>query len=105
MRLFSKQNTSPTQPNTPSGYTIRLLRVGTTVEAAGGGPILPALERAGIHPEFFCRNGICGTCKAHVIRGTPIHGDAVLTDDEKHRGDILICVSSATPGSTVVLDL
>jgi ferredoxin len=49
--------------------------------------------------------GICGTCEADVLSGTPDHRDSVLSRRERERGDtVMMCVSRSL-SSKLVLDL
>ncbi|MGE0629696.1 MAG: 2Fe-2S iron-sulfur cluster-binding protein [Hyphomicrobiaceae bacterium] len=35
----------------------------------GSGTLLELAERAGLAPDFNCRSGSCGTCKASINQG------------------------------------
>ncbi|MBN7303116.1 2Fe-2S iron-sulfur cluster binding domain-containing protein [Mycobacteroides abscessus subsp. bolletii] len=52
---------------------------------------------------YSCQQGFCKTCKVRVLAGTPEHRDTRLTDTERGRGDMLICVSRAE--ERLVIDL
>ncbi|MFC8448055.1 PDR/VanB family oxidoreductase [Kitasatospora sp. NPDC057223] len=60
-------------------------------------------QRPGL--PYSCRQGFCGTCRVHVLAGTPEHRDRRLTEDERAAGALLPCVSRAAEGETLVLDL
>jgi ferredoxin-NADP reductase len=80
-------------------------RSGVTVEVSGETSILEALEEADIPILSSCLEGICGTCEARVLEGTPDHRDSMLTDAERASGDkILTCVSRSR-SEKLVLDL
>ncbi|NYT87049.1 pyridoxamine 5'-phosphate oxidase family protein [Pollutimonas harenae] len=53
------------------------------------GTLLELAEARGLHPEFSCREGTCGTCRSKLIKGTVaylIEPTAKVDDDE-----VLIC--------------
>lgn len=80
-------------------------RSGVTVEVAEDVPILEALEDADIPIMSSCLEGICGTCAATVLEGTPDHRDSMLTEAERASGNkILTCVSRSR-SEKLVLDL
>jgi len=87
-------------------FSVRLESDGRTFVVPPGRSILQVLEAAGVEVDSFCRNGICGTCEQNLVSGEPEHRDSFLTDDERAAGRrIMICVSRAQPGETLVLDL
>ena len=66
--------------------------------------ILEVVREAGVVAESSCEEGICSTCKTRLIAGKADHRDEVLTNEEK-ASQIMICVSRAQPGETLILDL
>lgn len=80
-------------------------RSAVTVEVSGETTILEALEDADVPILSSCLEGICGTCEATVLEGTPDHRDSMLTDAERASGNkILTCVSRSC-SEKLVLDL
>ena len=80
-------------------------RSGVTVEVSEETSILEALEDADIPIMSSCLEGICGTCEATVLEGTPDHRDSMLTEAERASGNkILTCVSRSR-SEKLVLDL
>jgi ferredoxin len=76
-----------------------------TVEVSEDVSILDALEDADIPIMSSCLEGICGTCEATVLEGTPDHRDSMLTEAERNSGNkILTCVSRSR-SEKLVLDL
>lgn len=67
--------------------------------------ILEAALKQHVNLPYGCRNGACGSCKAHLIEGkfkygnTPITG---LTKEEEEAGYILLC--QALPQSDLVIE-
>ncbi|MFW0789858.1 2Fe-2S iron-sulfur cluster-binding protein [Gordonia sp. CPCC 205333] len=88
------------------GFQVVLARAGTEIEVSADSTVLEAVERAGIKPVSFCRNGMCGTCQTTVLGDTPIdHRDSFLNDSARE-SSLMICVSRAEyPGTTIELDL
>jgi ferredoxin-NADP reductase len=74
--------------------TVALRRSGIEVVAAGPGPLLAQLERAGQHPAFGCRMGICHSCRCRKLRGTVEDSMTGAVSSEPDQ-DIRLCVSLA----------
>lgn len=74
--------------------TVALIRTGVEVVASGPGPLLAQLERAGQHPAFGCRMGICRSCRCRKLRGTVENTATGVVSSEPDQ-DILLCVSLA----------
>jgi ferredoxin-NADP reductase len=98
---------APAEPSAEDLDTFQVVcqRSGVTVEVSGETTILEALEEADIPILSSCLEGICGTCEAKVLEGTPDHRDSMLTDAERASGNkILTCVSRSR-SEKLVLDL
>jgi ferredoxin-NADP reductase len=98
---------APAEPTAEALDTFQVVcqRSGVTVEVSDETSILEALEDADIPILSSCLEGICGTCEARVLEGTPDHRDSMLTDAERASGDkILTCVSRSC-SEKLVLDL
>lgn len=70
--------------------------------------LLAALQRAGVDIPYSCQQGFCGTCRTRVLScadGTVQHRDTLLTPPERDDGVMLPCVSRASRGTELVLDL
>jgi len=69
-----------------------------------GGSLLELAESRGLRPEFSCRGGSCGTCRARLISGQ-VHyplPPAEVPDD----GQVLICCAIPAQGAQpLVLDI
>ena len=63
--------------------------------------LLTFAEAQGLHPEFSCRAGVCGTCVSRAISGDVTHFEDPLED--LAAGELLLCCSR--PTSSLVLDL
>jgi ferredoxin-NADP reductase len=98
---------SPSEPAAEALETFQVVcqRSAVTVEVSGETSILEALEDADVPILSSCLEGICGTCEATVLEGTPDHRDSMLSDAEKACGNkILTCVSRSC-SEKLVLDL
>ena len=98
---------APAEPAAESLDTFHVVcqRSGVTVEVSGETSILEALEDADIPIMSSCLEGICGTCTATVVEGSPDHRDSMLTEAERASGNkILTCVSRSC-SEKLVLDL
>jgi ferredoxin-NADP reductase len=80
-------------------------RSGVTFEIASDQSILEVLEEAGIPILGSCYEGVCGTCEARVLGGTPDQRDSVLTDAEKAAGEVMLICVSRSRTERLVLDL
>lgn len=98
---------APAEPTNEALDTFQVVcqRSAVTVEVSGEMSILEALEDADVPILSSCLEGICGTCEAKVLEGTPDHRDSMLTDAERASGNkILTCVSRSC-SEKLVLDL
>ena len=90
---------------TSTGYDVELKKSCKTLHVPPGVSLLDSLLRAGLQPEFSCREGICGACETRLISGDVDHQDQILTKQEKAANkSMMICVSGCRSG-TLVLDL
>lgn len=92
-------------PSVDGGFTVRLARSGMALDVPKGKTILDTLLDNGVDVPYSCLEGVCGTCEARVLEGTPDHRDLVLTREEKaaNRSIMVCCSGSKSP--TLVLDL
>jgi ferredoxin-NADP reductase len=98
---------APAEPTAEALDTFQVVcqRSGVTVEVSDETTILEALEDADIPIMSSCLEGICGTCEATVVEGTPDHRDSMLSEAERKCGNkILTCVSRSC-SEKLVLDL
>lgn len=86
-------------------FEVECSRSGVTVRVPEGTTIFDAVDKAGVDVLGSCMEGICGTCEADVIEGTPDHRDSILTKADRERGDtIMLCVSRSL-SQKLVLDV
>ncbi|WP_273735355.1 PDR/VanB family oxidoreductase [Mycolicibacterium septicum] len=78
---------------------------GMTLDVGPEQSILEVLEEAGVFILGGCYGGVCGTCEARVLEGTPEHRDSVLDPAEQAANEVMmVCVSRCRSGR-LVLDL
>lgn len=87
-----------------NAFTVELARSGTIVDVAADETALTAIRRHRPHVAYSCQQGFCGTCVQQVVDGTVEHRDQLLTEAQRARGNMLICVSRCQ-GDRVTLDL
>jgi CDP-4-dehydro-6-deoxyglucose reductase len=86
--------------NTPTApYKISIKNIpGFSFEANPSETLLQAAERQGITLPVGCENGLCGTCKGHLVSGKISYGNQEiygLSPEEMEENQILFC--SAIP--------
>jgi ferredoxin-NADP reductase len=77
-------------------YRMHCAESDRTVPIAAGQSLLDAAEQGQIAIASLCRAGICGTCRVQVTDGDVRCDAASLDPDERARGYVLACVSTAT---------
>jgi len=80
-------------------------RSGITLGITADKSILETLEEADIPIMASCYEGVCGTCEARILEGTPDHRDSVLTEPEKAAGEVMLVCVSRSRTERLVLDL
>jgi ferredoxin-NADP reductase len=95
-RVHQERFVAPAARSAGAGgaVTVALLRTGVEVIASGPGPLLAQLERAGQHPVFGCRMGICHSCRCRKLRGTVEDSVTGVVSSEPDQ-EIRLCVSLA----------
>lgn len=87
-------------------FEVFLQRSGRRFAASNTRSLLDQIQEQGIQVDSSCRSGTCGTCVTRVVSGDLIHRDSCLYPEEQARGDqMALCVSTASTGSVLVLDL
>lgn len=87
------------------GYEIVLNRSGKVLDVPAGKTILDVLIEHKVNVPFSCSDGVCGTCETRVLEGRPDHRDAVLSDEERAAGDVIMVCCSGSKSARLVLDL
>jgi len=94
-----------TAPGTGSEVSVTLDGRQTSFRLASDGePVLDAVLRLRADAPYACKGGVCGTCRAKIVRGTVrMDQNYALEADEVQRGYVLTCQSHPS-GDEVVLD-
>ncbi len=76
----------------------------TTTVVAPGTPILDGAQHARPDLPFACKGGVCGTCRAHLVRGeASMRRNYALEEHELEAGYILTCQAVPT-SDTITVD-
>lgn len=104
-RFAPKAPTAQQEAEALERFEVVCQRSGITLDIGADDNILELVEEAGVPITTSCYEGVCGSCEARIIEGTPDHRDSVLSAQQREAGEVmLICVSrSRTP--RLVLDL
>jgi len=91
----------------PSGeaFTVIAKRSNKTLLVPPDKTILQVLSDADIHVQTSCQQGVCGSCLASVVTGTPDHRDMVQTESEKATNAKIAVCCSRSLSRTLELDL
>lgn len=81
--------------------TVEFRKSGRSVVWEESVSLLDFAEQHGLSPEFSCRAGVCGSCKAVLLQGEVAYFQEPL--DAPEAGSVLIC--SCKPTRSIVLDL
>jgi vanillate O-demethylase ferredoxin subunit len=86
-------------------FTVKIPRLGRTIEVPPNRTLLEALEAAGVDMISDCRRGECGLCALPIVEveGVVDHRDVFFSDEEKAaNGKLCTCVSRVAGGSITV---
>jgi ferredoxin-NADP reductase len=104
-RFAAKAPTAEQAAGTLEQFEVVCQRSGVTFEVTSDKSILETLEEADIPIMASCYEGVCGTCEARVLEGTPDHRDSMLTEPEKAAGEVMLVCVSRSRTERLVLDL
>jgi ferredoxin-NADP reductase len=104
-RFAAKAPTAEEAAEALDQFEVVCRRSGSSFEITSDQSILEVLEEEGIPILGSCYEGVCGTCEARVLEGTPDHRDSVLTDAEKAAGEVMLICVSRSRTERLVLDL
>ncbi|WP_332641981.1 PDR/VanB family oxidoreductase [Aeromicrobium sp.] len=104
-RVHLERFAAPEQdPGSP--FTATVASTGQTIDVPSGVSLLQRLVDHGVPVPSLCRQGVCGECRIPVRSGDIVHRDLVLSDEDKSRGDaMLCCVSRGSEGSNIEVEL
>ena len=104
-RFAAKAPTAEQAAEALDQFEVVCQRSGITLEVTSGKSILETLEEADVPIMASCYEGVCGTCEARVLEGTPDHRDSMLTEPEKAAGEVMLVCVSRSRSERLVLDL
>jgi ferredoxin-NADP reductase len=104
-RFAAKAPTAEEAAEALEQFEVVCQRSGRVFEITSDHSILEVLEEEGIPILGSCYEGVCGTCEARVLEGTPDQRDSVLTDAEKAAGEVMLICVSRSRTERLVLDL
>ena len=84
-------------------FSVTIASTGQTLAVPQDKSILQVLSEHNINVESSCEAGVCGTCRTRYLRGTPLHRDFLLTEEEQENDVLICCARSKT--AELVLDL
>ncbi len=105
-RLLVEHYLPPIRMNVPQPYggaRVALDDTGAVGVAKAGATLLDALGGPRSPLEFACRAGVCGTCRARLVKGEVDPGvPFALTEAEQKAGVVLTCIARATTPEVVL---
>jgi ferredoxin-NADP reductase len=104
-RFAAKAPTAEEAGQALDQFEVVCQRTGATFEVTSDQSILEVLEEADVPTMASCYEGVCGTCEARVLEGTPDHRDSVLSQAEKDAGEVMLICVSRSRTERLVLDL
>ena len=104
-RFAAKAPTAEQAAEALERFEVVCQRSGVTLEVTSDKSILEVLEDADVPIMASCYEGVCGTCEARVLEGTPDHRDSMLTEPEKAAGEVMLVCVSRSCTERLVLDL
>ena len=104
-RFAAKPGADEPAPGALESFEVVCQRSGITVTVPADRSVFEVLEDAGVSVLGSCLEGICGTCEAAVIEGTPDHRDSVLSAEEQACNDAMMLCVSRSLSNRLVLDL
>lgn len=98
-----QESFTPAAPGGGEAFEVSIPALDVTVQVGESQSIVQALAQAGVRVKVSCEQGICGTCLANVLEGTPEHRDQYLTPEEKADNDqVILCCSRARSARLVI---
>lgn len=82
------------EPN--DSFEIELRSSGKVLTVGRDETVLDVLRENGVHVDFGCSEGLCGTCMVDVLEGEVDHRDGVLSPEEQNANAFMcVCISRA----------
>ena len=86
-------------------FTLRLAKSRRDVEVPANMSAADALNKAGVHVDVKCSDGLCGVCMCGVVSGDVEHRDFVLSKKQRESTIVLCQSRAAEPDGTIEIDL
>ncbi len=86
-------------------FEIELSSNGAINQVGAQDTILNVLKSNGVHVDFGCYEGLCGSCMVDVVKGEVDHRDGILTPEEQATNSYLCTCVSRAKGKRLVLAL
>ncbi|WP_170335551.1 PDR/VanB family oxidoreductase [Ruegeria arenilitoris] len=84
-------------------FEVEVQSTGTVYTVSKDETILEVLKTNGVHVDFGCSEGLCGSCMVDVVEGEVDHRDGILTPEEQATNSFLCtCVSRAKSNRLVL---
>jgi vanillate O-demethylase ferredoxin subunit len=87
------------------GFEIEVKSSGAVYQVGADDTILEVLKSNGIHVDFGCAEGLCGSCIVDVLEGEVDHRDGILTPEEQATNSYMCACVSRAKSERLVLDL
>lgn len=97
--------TAKQEADRSGGFIVELAKSGKEFVVPEGKSILDVIRKVGVDVLYSCEEGICGSCETKLISGTPIHRDAILTEEERAANKTVMICCAGCKGERLVLDL
>ena len=88
-----------------ANFSVELKRSGKVIQITPAKSILQTIIDEGVHVEYSCMEGVCGTCETKVLEGTPDHRDSVLSPAERASNKTMMVCVGGCKSERLVLDL
>jgi ferredoxin len=86
-------------------FEVTLSRSRSTITVGKDESLLDAINANGGALISSCGEGVCGTCEVRVLKGTPVHLDSVMSDEDKDAIGVMYPCISRSIGKDLVLDI
>lgn len=91
--------------NEDNAFEVELRQSGLILLVPSDRTLGSVLQDANVPVPFSCQEGYCGSCETRVLEGVPDHRDAILNDDEKAAGEVMMVCCGRSFSPRLVLDL
>ncbi|MDA5559002.1 PDR/VanB family oxidoreductase [Shimia sp. MMG029] len=86
-------------------FEIEISSSGDVYDVSAEQTILEVLQANGVHVDFGCSEGLCGSCMVDVVEGDVDHRDGILTPEEQATNSYMCTCVSRAKSKRLVLDL